>query len=121
VRVVYTSGSISLAALETRVHVDPEEAPEDLVVIPVDLPADIGIAELTTRMLPHGWRSTPGLPRLQQLGLNWVRSGKSAVLSVPSVLVPLERNYLLNPAHRDFARIKRGKPKAFAIDPRFYG
>ena len=46
---------------------------------------------------------------------------ESAVLSVPSVLVPQERNYLLNPAHPDFARIKRGKPKAFAIDPRFYG
>lgn len=118
---VYTSGSISLAALETLVHVDPEEAPEDLVVIPVDLPADIGIAELTLRMLPEGWRATPGPPRLQQLGLNWVRSGKTAVLSVPSVLVPQEHNFLLNPAHPDFRRIKRGKPKAFAIDPRFYG
>lgn len=120
-RVVYTSASISLAALEALVHVDPAEAPEDLVVIPVDIPDDMGVTEVTPRMLTTGWRSTPGPPRLQQLGLQWVRPGKTAVLSVPSVVVPEERNYLMNPAHPDFARIRRGKPKAFAIDSRLYG
>ena len=121
VRVVYTSESISLAALEALVHVDPPEAPEDLVVIPVDIPNDMGITEVTSRGLPGGWRSSPGPPRLQQVGLNWVRTGQTAVLSVPSVVVPEERNYLMNPAHPDFARIRRGRPKAFAIDSRLYG
>ena len=119
-RVVYTSETISLAALEALVHVDPPEAPEDLVVICVDIPDDIGVTDLTARMLPRTWRSTPAPARLQQLGATWVRAASTAVLSVPSVVVPQERNYLLNPAHPDFARIQLGRPKAFSIDPRLY-
>jgi RES domain-containing protein len=121
VRVVYCSESIALAALELLVHVDPDEAPEDLVLIPVEIPDDVGLTEVTPRMLPGDWRLTPGPVRLQQIGASWIKSGKTAVLSVPSVVVPQERNYLLNPAHPDFARIRRGRPKPFAVDPRLYG
>lgn len=119
-RVVYTSETISLAALEALVHVDPPEAPEDLVVTSVDIPDDIGVTDLAARMLPRTWRSTPAPERLQQLGASWVRAARTAVLSVPSVVVPQERNYLLNPAHPDFARIQIGRPKPFSIDPRLY-
>jgi RES domain-containing protein len=121
VRVVYASETISLAALEALVHFDPTEAPDDLVVIPVDIPTGVEVAERTLRILPATWRSTPGSARLQELGADWVRAGKTAVLAVPSVVVPEERNYLLNPGHPDFARVKRGRPKAFSIDPRLYG
>jgi len=120
VRAVYSSGTIALAALEMLAHVDPEDAPDDMVVIPADIPDDLAITEVALRSLPGSWRSFPAPPRLQQIGLDWVRGGRTAVLSVPSVLVPQERNYLLNPDHPDFRRIKRGKPKAFAIDPRFH-
>ena len=120
VRVVYASESISLAALEALVHVDPTEAPDDLVVIPVDIPPNVAVTQTAVRGLPGDWRSTPAPPGLQQLGALWVRSGKTAVLSVPSVVVPDERNYLFNPAHPAFARVKRGRPKAFSIDPRLY-
>jgi RES domain-containing protein len=118
--VVYASESIALAALELLVHVDPPEAPDDLVVIPADIPAGLATTQLTTRTLPTGWRSTAGLAALQDLGRSWLRGGKTAVLSVPSVVVPEERNFILNPSHPDFARIKRGVPKAFALDPRLY-
>jgi RES domain-containing protein len=121
VRVVYASESISLAALEALVHVDPTEAPDDLVVIPVDIPVQVAVAEIALRGLPRDWRSSPAPARLQELGANWARSGKTAVLSVPSVVVPEERNYLFNPAHPNFARVKRGRPKAFSLDPRLYG
>jgi RES domain-containing protein len=121
VRVVYASESISLAALEALVHVDPTEAPDDLVVIPVDIPDRVVVADITLGMLPEDWRSSPAPPRLQELGADWVRSGKTAVLSVPSVVVPEERNYLFNPAHPDFARVKRGRPKPFSLDPRLFG
>ena len=120
VPVVYTSETISLAALEALVHMDREDAPLDLVVIPVDIPDKVDIAEVTVRMLPADWRSTPAPTRLQQLGANWVRTGKTAVLSVPSVLVPRERNYVFNPEHPDFASVKRGKPEPFVLDPRLH-
>lgn len=116
--VVYASETISLAALEALVHMDPDDAPEDLVVIPVDIPDDVAVAEVTARMLPNDWRSTPAPTRLQQLGANWTQTGKTAVLSVPSVLVPQERNCVFNPEHPDFARIRRGIPEPFVIDPR---
>jgi RES domain-containing protein len=121
VRVVYASESISLAALEALVHVDPAEAPDDLVVIPVDVPGRVVVAEIALRVLPGDWRSSPGPARLQALGADWVRAGKTAILSVPSVVVPEERNYLFNPAHPDFAHVKRGRPKAFSLDPRLFG
>lgn len=118
--VVCASETISLAALEALVHVDPTETPEDLVVVPVDISDDIAVAEIARRGLPGDWRSTPGPARLEELGAEWVRSGKTAVLSVPSVMVPEERNYLFNPAHPAFARVKRGRPKAFSLDPRLH-
>ena len=121
VRAVYASETISLATLEALVHVDPADAPTDLVVIPVDIPDDLAVTHVTLRVLPRNWRSAPGPTRLQQVGVNWVRAGKTAVLSVPSVLVPQERNYLLNPEHPDFARIKHGRPQPFSIDLRLYG
>ena len=118
VPVVYASETISLAALEILVHIDADDAPEDLVVVPVDIPDDVDVAEVTARGLPGDWRSTPAPARLQRLGADWVRAGKTAVLSVPSAVVPQERNYAFNPRHADFARIKRGKPEPFRIDPR---
>lgn len=120
VAVIYASETISLAALEALVHTDPDDAPEDMVIIPVDIPDDVAMTELTPRVLPKDWRRTPAPPRLQQLGADWIRTGATAVLSVPSVLVPQERNYVFNPAHPDFARLKRGTPQPFVLDPRFY-
>ena len=118
---VYTSGTVALAALETLVHVDPDEAPEDLVVISAEIPEELAVHRVTDRDLRKGWRATPAPRALQQIGLDWIRKGRSAVLEVPSAIVPDERNYLLNPAHPDFTRIRRGRPRGFALDPRLYG
>jgi len=110
---------VALAALETLVHVDPEDAPDDLVVIPADIP-DVEITRVAVRKLRKGWRSTPAPSALQEVGLDWIHEGRTAVLAVPSALVPDEHNYLLNPVHPAFARIRRGRPTPFALDPRLY-
>jgi RES domain-containing protein len=120
VALVYTSATVSLAALETFVHVDPEDAPDDLVVIPADIPGDVRIRAVGTRELPANWRRTPAPSGLQQIGARWAQSLKTAVLAVPSALVPRERNYLLNPAHVDFPRIVLGRPERFVFDPRMW-
>jgi RES domain-containing protein len=76
------------------------------------------IETLQPRDLPDDWRTTPETNSTREIGTKWVAEGRSAVLAVPSVVVPSEFNYLLNPAHPDFSKIKIGKPKPIDWDPR---
>jgi len=68
--------------------------------------------------LPADWMLEPPGPSSQAIGDAWVQAGESAVLAVPTVLIPSETNYLLNPMHPDFKKISIGKPQPFAFDPR---
>lgn len=117
---MYTSATLSLAALEYFIHLDPAEAPPDLVAIPADIPDGVSRSEVESADLPTNWRSYPAPEFLADLGTEWLRSGRTAVLLVPSVIVPQERNYLLNPAHRDFRVVRAGTPEPFSFDPRMW-
>ena len=57
---------------------------------------------------------------MKDLGTAWVKSARTAVLRVPSVVIPRETNVLLNPAHPDFDRIRIGGPEPFSFDPRMW-
>lgn len=116
--VVYASQSLSLAALELLVHADPAFLPGDLVAIPADVPDALTVESIEAADLPRDWRRYPAPEALADRGSDWARSGRSPVLSVPSAVVPLERNFLLNPAHPDFRRIRAGKPEPFHFDTR---
>jgi len=118
IAIVYASATLSLAALETLVHVDSDLLPDDLIVLSADIPEKLTIETINDHELPSNWREYPAPEALQVLGTQWVRRGQTAVLSVPSVVVPGERNYLLNPAHPDFSKIKWSKPSPFKWDPR---
>lgn len=118
--VVYSSGSLSLAALECFVHVDPDIAPEHLIAVSADIPHRIAIESIEIANLPSHWRRYPAPEALQDIGTAWVKRGSSVVLAVPSALIPDERNYLINPAHRDFRRIRVNKPVPFHFDPRMW-
>jgi RES domain-containing protein len=117
---VYTSASASLAALEYLVHLDPEDAPPDLILVPADIAPAVVIRELRIAELPADWRSLPASDALARMGTSWARRLESAVLSVPSAVVPEERNYLLNPAHPQFREIAFGPARPFAFDPRLW-
>jgi RES domain-containing protein len=67
---------------------------------------------------PTGWDVSPSGPASQRVGDAWCEGGHSAVLAVPSVLVPAQRNFLLNPGHPDFSKIKIHTPQPFTFDPR---
>ena len=118
--VVYTSESLALAALEYLVNVDPETAPRDLVAIAAVIPEDLAITKFSAKELPKSWRGFPAPPDLGLLGTRWADSLKTAVLQVPSVVVPLESNFILNPRHPDFSRIAARTPIPFAFDTRVW-
>ena len=115
--VVYTAQSQSLAALEMLVHLDSSELLEKYVLLGVDFDHSL-IRPVEPSDLPRNWRSDLPPAQLRLIGDDWILSGSSAVLRVPSALVPRENNFLLNPGHRDFARVRIGKPLAFRFDPR---
>jgi RES domain-containing protein len=118
--VVYTSGAASLAALEFLVHLVPDQAPDDLVLIEADVPEGLRLTTLEQSDLPVDWRGYPAPATLAARGAEWLRQAQTAVLRVPSVVVPQEWNYLLNPAHPDFTRVTVATPEAFSFDPRLW-
>ncbi len=114
---VYGAESIALAALELLVHLQASQLLASYSVIPASF--DEGMVErLDATSLPRGWRAHPAPVRLQEIGDRWVARGRSAVLRVPSAIVPAEWNYLLSPAHPDFAKVEIGPASAFALDAR---
>jgi len=115
VPMVYTADSAALATLEVLVHVRRMSVLPSYVLISCSFDEKL-VANVTE--LPPNWREYPAPPQLQAIGDKWVRSKRSAVLRVPSVIVPGEHNYLLNPEHPKFRRIVVGKPEKFALDLR---
>jgi RES domain-containing protein len=115
VRVGYTSSSRPLAVLEMLVHVTREGVPDDIVLIPIDVPSAL-IAELDTP--PKDWNVLPFGEPGRHAGDNWAREKKSAALLVPSVVLPAERNLLINPLHPDFSKVRIHTPERHAIDRR---
>ncbi len=118
--VVYTSGDAALAVLEYFVNLEIEDAPPDLVLIPADIPRAVRVEDVRPEALPRNWRSSPAPEALGRIGTDWAAKRRTAVLSVPSAIVPVQRNYLLNPAHPDFASVSIGRPERFALDPRMW-
>ena len=87
-------------------------------LISANIPNSLRINKLTLRQMPARWRDRRGNDALRVLGDQWLRSGSSAVLLVPSAVIPEESNYLLNPAHADFHHIKIGQPADLDADAR---
>jgi len=89
-----------------------------MIYIEAELPDTLGIQTVELSVLPSDWSAAVAPASTKEIGGIWVRENKTAVLSVPSAVVTHERNYLLNPAHPDFARIRFGSPMPFVFDPR---
>ena len=114
---VYTAGSIALASIEMVVNLPGPNLLEEFVIIPVHIPPNL-ILDLPLDKLPSDWNSRPISPSIKAIGDRWVKKRKSVVLKVPSVVVPEEYNYLLNPNHPDFEKITIGTPIIYQFDPR---
>lgn len=115
-RMIYTSATLSLAALESLVHLSPPVLFK-YVAIPVEFDESL-VEKLPASGLPFDWTEEPASPSTKSIGDRWVKESRSAVLEVPSVIINAEPNYLLNLEHRDFKKVSIGKPVPFAFDPR---
>jgi len=118
--VVYAAATRSLAMLEILVHVRNAQQtvpPIPYMLFPVSFD-DRLIEELPPSSLPPDWDFEPPTDSTRSIGDAWVSNASSPVLSVPSVLVPEERNYILNPGHDLFAQIQLGLPVPCRFDPR---
>src|SRR3954466_2546437 len=93
VTVAYGSATLSLAALEFLVHADVKLlSTMKMVACEASWPDNLRIEVVAARSLPRGWRNTPPLAALAAFGDAWVRERRSAILVVPSVVVPSENN-----------------------------
>ena len=116
VRVVYTSGSQALAALELLVHLNP---PVSFKYKAIRIEFDEKLTDhLTREQLPADWTAEPPSLSTQRLGSRWASAFEFAILAVPSAIIAGESNYIINPLHPDFGRIKISPALDFAFDRR---
>lgn len=105
--VLYTAPTIAIAVLETAAHIDDGGLPLNRYLVRLDVPAGVWRKrrELDPAALPPTWSAIPSGATSADIGSNWIKSLASAILLVPSVIVPEERAALVNPAHADAAKI----------------
>lgn len=118
VKVIYTSGSRALACLENVVHRSKLGLSLNFSVMEIDVPKSIPYTEIYLKNLPKNWNSFEQMHVMQNIGDKWINESKTAILKVPSSIVNEEFNYLLNPNHPDFFKIKLLATKPFLFDDR---
>jgi RES domain-containing protein len=116
--VIYASTSIALAALEYAAH--SAVRPADSVLMKIDIPDDslVTIEQRLGGPLPANWPYVE--VQTQHLGSEWLRSNDSISLEVPSIIIPLERNLILNPKHGRFGEVSLVQTLPFFFDPRIF-
>jgi RES domain-containing protein len=112
--VLYASESRALAVLETFVHLTLEARAMAFVLLTLELPAR---AQLRRRADTRPPRS---LAVSQEAGHTWVEDGDALALVVPSLVVPQEKNYVLNVAHPQFAGVTVAGSEPFSFDERLW-
>lgn len=116
-RVAYASDSKALAVLEVLVHLQSTGTLSAYDLVGVEIP-DALIEVLDRASLPRAWTESPPPVEIQAIGDTWIAANRSAVLAVPSVVVPDAVNYLINPLHPGFAEMTVYPPEPYALDSR---
>ena len=121
VAVLYASSSLALAQLETLVHLEGTMPPGGFEFLKLDFPARCIGRRVTLKELEEyaiDWRAYPPHALLREIGSEWIESGASLAIAVPSAVSPTDVNYLLNPAHPDFRVVTFGKAAPVEWDAR---
>lgn len=120
-KVIYAAGSRSLACLENVVHASGVALSQHFTVMVIYIPDKISIETIGTGQLPKDWNKKARPRTCQRLGSQWANSNASLLLQVPSSIIPDEKNYLINPAHKDFTKVKIIDHQNFYFDRRIKG
>lgn len=114
-RILYTAGSLSLAALELLVHLNNEELLLSYSFAAAEFDKNLILSVEDFRTLPENRSVSPPLLEIQQIGDEWAREMDSVVLKVPTSVIPVEFNYLINVQHSEFSKVQLGKPQTFTL------
>ncbi|HTD41452.1 MAG TPA: RES family NAD+ phosphorylase [Mucilaginibacter sp.] len=117
---LYTSSSRALCAIEIIVHVPAGIIPKDYHMVTIDIPDNISIKTMEAKDLPAKWNSNPISLSTQRIGNIFFSEQKEMVLKVPSSIIKEEWNYILNPLHKDFKKIKIINAEPFTFDKRLF-
>lgn len=117
-RVLYTSESLSLATLEIFVHLDEDIITTDYSYAEVTFSEDLVVPLENFAKLPEGWRDLPVRDDVRKIGDDWIASGASAVLEVPTAILPKGSNYIISLEHLDAESIGFGIAERFVFDER---
>jgi RES domain-containing protein len=117
---VYCASNIALATLETVHYLRGGTLPFNRYLVQIAVPDAVWDARQVLDPLPGGWDAIPAGLSARMAGDAWIAAGTSALLLVPSVIVPEEFNVLINPQHGDAATIVATTVKRWSYDPRFF-
>jgi len=119
VEMIYTAESRALALVEVLVHLPLQLVPSDFMMMRIEIPDSIKLEKLDINLLPANWHSFPYMTKTQYLGDRFIAEKKAVVLKVPSAIVSGDFNYLINPYHPDFNKIKILEVSPFLFNGRF--
>jgi RES domain-containing protein len=117
-RLVYTAEHLSLAMIEYLAHVDADRPPKDIMLAKAEVPEGVSRIQMKPDDLPQGWRTYPPPEALATVGDAFVKELRAAILIVPSALAVSDNNWILNPAHPDFHKIRFHAAVSLDYDPR---
>lgn len=116
VAMLYTSESRALCTTEIAVHTPLGNVPTDYDLVTFEIPGTAIIKEVYYTDLPADWKSFPHANATQEMGNQFIAEGQYLVLKVPSAVVQGHYNYLINPYHQDFGKVKVSNIEPFEFD-----
>lgn len=105
---------------EVAVHLTMATLPDDFMMITIHVPVEVKIKEVPVKSLPPDWKDFPHPPSTQKFGDSFVNENKYCILKIPSVITKGDYNFLINPKHRDFKKIKITSGEKFPFDKRIF-
>ena len=119
-RAVYAADTLALAALELFVHLGAAHQGMEFAVFRVRIPERPAVKKVTSTNLPPSWRIQPAPKECMDVGSAWLDRATGLVLQVPSAVIPRQSNFLMNPLHPAYDKLKIERIEDFSFDPRMW-
>lgn len=118
VSMLYTATTRALATLEILAHTTHNFVPNNLELITIKIPDDVSKEEISIKKIAAQIKNHGIDAQFYSIGDHWIKSNSSLLLIVPSIIIPEEKNVLINPMHPDFYKVKIAAKKPFSLDVR---